>query len=284
VEVRTLAMQAAERSTDLEEVPVKDLMRVRGKKVLLVEDNVELRMQLHRYLSPVFEIFEAPHGKAGLDMALEHQPAFIISDVSMPVMDGIEFCQTVKRHAALSHIPFVLLTSSSSDESQFTGYHAGADVYLTKPIKKRILFQVILNFLDNQEKIRQRILNSNGFLSDEPAANKSDLEFLDKVIHVIEMNIEDPGLDFKIITESLAMSRTVVYNKLKAVTGLGIQEFIKSIRLKKSLTLLSDGKLAINEVAQRVGFSSQSYFNKCFLKQFDQTPKAYMNKTRKMVN
>lgn len=268
---------------DIDEFSVEDLMKVRGKKILIVEDNQELRTHLQIYLSTTFEIFDAPNGKAGLAKTIEVQPSVIISDLSMPVMDGVAFCQAVKSNPTLNHIPFVLLTSNSSDDSLLSGYNAGADVYLTKPVKKKLLFQVIFNLLDNQEKIRRKILDTNGFLTNDPVLNKSDLEFLDRVIDIIELNIDDPALSFKTITDGMAMSKTVVYNKLKSITGLGIQEFIKSIRLKKSLKYLSEGKLSINEIAQRVGFNSQSYFNKCFIKQFNVTPKAYMNKSRKTV-
>jgi signal transduction histidine kinase/ligand-binding sensor domain-containing protein/DNA-binding NarL/FixJ family response regulator len=267
--------------TDL--LPVEEMVKIRGRKILLVEDNPELRDYLKLFLSETFEIFEAKNGKEGLNAAIEIQPTAIISDLTMPVMDGVEFCREIKQNPSTNHIPFILLTSNSSDESQLVGYNAGADVYLTKPVTKGLLFQVIMNFIGNQEKIRQKILNSNGFLTNDVVINKSDEEFLNKVIAIIEKNVSDPNLDYRVIAEEIAISKTVLYSKLKAITDLGIQEFIKSIRLKKSLKYLSEGKLAISEIASSVGFSSQSYFNKCFIKQFDMTPKAYMNKNKKGV-
>lgn len=259
------------------------MLKIKGKKIVLVEDNQELRDYLKLYLSSVFEIFEAKNGKEGLEIAEAIQPTAIISDITMPIMDGIEFCRQIKKSLSTSHIPFILLTSHSNEDSQMSGYNAGADIYLTKPVKKDLLFKVILNIIDNQDRMRERILDKNTFLPDDSSINKSEEEFIKKVIDIIERNISDPNFDYKTIGDEVAMSKTVLYGKIKAITGLGVQEFIKSLRLKRSLKYLFEGKLSISEVAEAVGFSSQSYFNKCFIKEYNVTPKAYMSRHRKQV-
>lgn len=208
-------------------------------------------------------------------MALEVQPTVIITDMVMPVMDGEQFCRELKSLPATSHIPVVLLTNQSYDEGQLIGYGAGADIYLTKPARKELLFQVIYNFLRAQEKIHQQILNSNNYFPDDVAINKVDEEFLNQIVGIVEANLSDPELDYTLLCDETALSRTVLYAKIKTLTGQGVHEFIRSIRLKKSLTLLREKKLNISQIAYEVGFNSHSYFNKCFFKQYNISPKDY---------
>lgn len=262
--------------------PEDKLLKIKGKRVLIIDDDKELRHYLRLNLSDTFEIFEAQDGNEGLKIALETQPAVIISDIMMPVMDGKEFCREVKSIPATSHIPVILLTSQTYEEGQSLGYGAGADVYLSKPAKKEILFQVIYNFIRVQERIHQRILDSENHYPDDVALNQVDEEFLIHVISIIEDNLSDPTFDYKLICEQTALSRTVLYAKVKALTGQGVHEFIKCIRLKKSLKLLREKKLNISQIAYEVGFSSHSYFNKCFIKQYHASPKDYGKKLRKV--
>lgn len=266
----------------VEDFPMDKLLKVKGKRILIIDDNKELRTYLRLNLSDTFEIFEAENGNEGLKMALDIQPTVIITDMMMPVMNGEQFCREVKSLPTTSHIPVILLTSQPHEEGQLSGYGAGADVYLMKPVKKELLFQLIYNLIQNQEKIHQRIMDSNSFYPDDVAFNKVDEEFLDEVIKVIEDNLSDPAFDYKLIGEVTAMSRTVLYAKIKTLTGQGVHEFIKSIRLKKSLKLLQEGKLNISQIAFEVGFNSPSYFNKCFIKQYNVTPKDYLKKARKL--
>lgn len=255
--------------------PAEKLLKIKGKRILIIDDDKELRLYLRLSLSGIFEIFEAENGSEGLKTALEIQPTVIISDMMMPVMDGEAFCRQVKTLPATSHIPVILLTSKPADEGQLPGFEAGADAYLTKPARKELLLQVIYNFIQTQEKIHQMILNSNRYYPEDVAINKVDEEFLSRVIQVTEDNLSDPAFDYKLLCDETALSRTVLYAKVKTLTGLGVHEFIRSIRLKKSLQLLREGKLNISQIAAEVGFNSHSYFNKCFVKQYKTTPKDY---------
>jgi YesN/AraC family two-component response regulator len=202
----------------------------------------------------------------------------------MPVMNGLEFCKAIKSNTSTSHIPVILLTSQWEERSQLSGYEAGADVYLTKPVKKELFIQVIINFIQSQEKLRSRIqesiLSNTTFQPEEGTLNKLDEEFLQKLVAFIEANLSDPNIDARSICEELGISRTVLYAKLKSLTGQSVHEFIKSIRLKKSITYLLEGKLNISQVALEVGFNSHSYFDKCFVKQYGIGPKEYLNRRK----
>ncbi len=264
------------------EFPLEKLVKLKGKRLLIVDDNRELRYYLRRDLSGTFEIFEAGDGNEGLKMALEVQPTVIITDMIMPVMDGEKFCKELKALPATSHIPVILLTNQSYEEGQAIGYRAGADVYLTKPAGKELLFQVIYNFLRTQEKMHRLFLNTGNYFPDDVSISKVDEDFLQQVVSIIERNLSEPGLDYKLICEETALSRTILYAKIKALTGLGVNEFIRSIRLKKSLTLLREGKLNVSQVAYEVGFNSQSYFHKCFIKQYNISPRDYWKNPSKL--
>lgn len=264
--------------------PTDKLIKVKGRKILIVDDNKEVRDYLKLILMETFEIFEAENGVEGLHIAREVLPAVIITDLLMPGMNGIDFCKEVKQGTATSHIPVVFLTSQSEEKVQVSGYEAGADVYLTKPVKKEILIQVILNFLQTQENMHEKLLEQ--ILTDTPVhpenvgISKMDEEFLNKLVTFIEANISNQLLDARLICKEIAISRTVLYSKIKLLTGQTVHEFIKTIRLKKSLQLLLDGKLSISQIAFEVGFNSHSYFDKCFVKQYGMGPKEYVSRKK----
>ncbi|MES1217787.1 MAG: response regulator, partial [Bacteroidota bacterium] len=265
-----------------ETIPVERLFKIRGKKILIVDDNAEVRLYLKLILSDSFELFETSNGKDALKIALEIVPAIIISDVLMPDMNGFEFCRAVKQDTAISHIPVVFLTSQWDVTMQSGGYEAGADIYLTKPVKKELLVQVILNLLQNQERQRDKIVES--IMSDgivppgTGSINKFDEAFINKLVKIIETNVSDPNLDARLLCREMATSRTVLYTKLKTLTGQSVHEIIKTIRLRKSIKLLLSGELSVSQVAFEVGFNSHSYFDKCFIKQYNMGPKEYISK------
>lgn len=247
-----------------EAYPVDKLFRLKGKKILIVDDNKALRDYLQLILSGTFKVFEAENGQEGLHMMQEIKPDIIISDLMMPVMNGLQFCKEIKANAST---PVIMLTSQWVDNSRFSGYEAGADAYLTKPVKKELLLQIILNLIRNQEQL----------YPETAPLNKPDEEFLHKLVLLIEDNITDTDLDAKRICKEMMISRTVLYAKMKTLTGQTVHEFIKTVRLKKSLTLLMEGKLSINQIASQVGFNSHSYFDKCFVKQYGVGPKEYIS-------
>jgi AraC-like DNA-binding protein len=176
-----------------------------------------------------------------------------------------------------------VLTSQTDADSQLLGYEAGADTYLMKPLNQQILYQVIYNLVTNTINMRAKFVDSEEMYPDNLTFNARDKDFLDKVIAYIEENIAQPDMDHKNISEIAAMSRTILYAKIKSLTGQGVHEFIQSIRVKKGLQLLMEGRLNINQIAYEVGFNTPSYFSKCFLKQFGAPPKDYLARMQKLV-
>jgi ligand-binding sensor domain-containing protein/signal transduction histidine kinase/CheY-like chemotaxis protein/AraC-like DNA-binding protein len=255
--------------------------KIKGKRILFVDDNKEIRAYLTLMLAPAFVILEAENGEEGIKSAIRFQPDLIISDMIMPVMSGLDLCKAIKKNELTSHIPIILLTSQTNHESQLSGYEAGADAYLMKPLSQPILFQVIYNLIMTQIRTRSKFASSDEVYPDEVTYNKTDKEFLDKVIAYIEANLADTELDSRRIGEITNMSRTVLYAKFKMLTGQGVHDFIRSIRVKKGLQLLLEGRYNINQISYEVGFNTPSYFSKSFIKQFGIPPKEYISKVKR---
>jgi ligand-binding sensor domain-containing protein/signal transduction histidine kinase/CheY-like chemotaxis protein/AraC-like DNA-binding protein len=257
------------------------ISKIKGKRILIVDDNKEIRAFLRLLLSSTCEIGEAENGIKGLEAAIQFQPSIIISDMIMPEMNGLEFCEKIKGDTLTSHIPVILLTSQTEDAHQLSGYEAGADVYLTKPIKAPILFQVIHNIIVAQERIHEKYAQSNDIYPVNLSLNKLDDEFLTKVIGFIEEHLSESDLDYKKICELTAMSRSLLYMKIKTITGHGVHDLIKSVRLKKGLALLLAGRLNITQIAFEVGFTTPSHFSKSFIKQYGSSPTEYLSNLKK---
>ena len=275
-----ILQQSSTEITAVETLSAEKLEVLHGKKILIVDDNPEIRAFLRLLLSDVFDVSEAENGAEAIRVAARSQPDVIISDMIMPVMNGLEFCQTIKNDPNTSHIPVILLTSQTNQDSQLSGYEAGADSYLIKPARQHLLFQVVYNFIRNQDIIRQKFVQSDDLYPSDLVANQMDKAFLDKIVTYIEENLADPDLDNKKISELTNLSRTVLYAKFKSLTGQGVHDFIKSIRLKKGLKLLQEGRLNINQIAYEVGFNTPSYFSKSFTKQYGVSPSEYVAKLK----
>ncbi|HEY0272265.1 MAG TPA: response regulator, partial [Chitinophaga sp.] len=261
-------------------LPTDRFLQIKGKKVLVVEDSREMRDYLRLLLSDVFEIFEAENGQQGYETALSEMPALIITDLLMPGMNGLQFCRELKSHTATSHIPVVILTSQWEENMQASGYEAGAEAYLTKPVKPEVLMQVLLNFLQKQatiyQRVREQLFNDTPLPPDSTMLSDVDQQFLQDLIRFIEANLANQELDAKLISKALCVSRTVLYHKVRSLTEQTVHEFIKAIRLRRSVHLLLEGNLNINQVAFEVGFNSHSYFDKCFIKQYGVGPREYI--------
>ncbi len=277
---QSIASQPATETATVETLSAEKVEALHGKKILIVDDNPEIRTFLRLLLSDVFDVSEAENGVEAIQVAAGSQPDVIISDMIMPVMNGLEFCQTIKNDPNTSHIPVILLTSQAGEDSQLSGYEAGADAYLMKPVKQHLLFQVVYNFIRNQDIIRQKFVQSDELYPSDLVTSQLDKEFLDNIVTYIEENLAAPDLDNKKISELTNLSRTVLYAKFKSLTGQGVHDFIKSVRLKKGLKLLQEGRLNINQIAYEVGFNTPSYFSKSFTKQYGVSPSEYVAKLR----
>jgi DNA-binding response OmpR family regulator len=267
-----------------ESLPLDKLMKIRGRKVLIVEDDDEVRAYLNMVLSGHFEIFEAATGEKGLTMAQAPLPDIIISDLLMPGMSGLQFCRNIKQNPLTSHIPVIILTGQWDEDTKVAGYSAGANMFLTKPVKKDLLVQVMINLLlqreQQQEKVMGGILVNETLTAGEHPLSKTDEAFLKNLIALTESRIGDVNFDARVICREMGISRTVLYDKIKAITGKTVHEFIRWVRLKTSVRLLLEGSMPVNQVAFEVGFNSHSYFDKCFLREFGVGPKEYVARRR----
>lgn len=250
--------------------------------VLVVEDENDIRDYIANALMNTYEIVVAENGEQGFQMALESIPDLIVSDIIMPVMDGVELCRQVKAHVATSHIPVILLTAKDSLQDKTEGYTAGADSYIIKPFSAFLLKSRIANLLDARKKIASQI-SSNASLKlsiIKDSLNKIDNEFIEKIVKVVEDNLTEEKIDMPTIAQELSMSYSSLYRKVKALTGVSTGEFIRKIRMRKAEQLLLSGKYNISEIAFQVGLNSVSYFRECFKEEFGLSPSEYIKKIK----
>lgn len=244
--------------------------------LLIVEDNKDLRHQIKRVFSGEFRVEEAADGVEGWEKAIELIPDFIISDVMMPVRDGLALCNQLKNSPATSHIPTILLSARIDGEE--AGLRIGADDYITKPFNASALALKVKNLLETRQKFREAICRELGInpLTASPEShdkvNPQDKLFLEQASDIALKHLSNADFDMEVFYRELGMSRTLVYKKLKSLTGLGPNEFIRRIRLNKASRLLLEGKGNVSEVMLEVGFSHRSYFVKCFKNEFGHLP------------
>ena len=244
-------------------------------KILIVEDNRDIRDFISKSLEQEFQIFEADNGAEGYETAISSAPDLIISDILMPVMDGHEFCKKIKTDLRTSHIPVILLTAYNTIENNIKGFETGADDYISKPFNSRLLNARIRNLVENRKKL-QEIFSKEIFINPKRITlNTLDEKFIEKAISIVEENITDPEFSVVSLGRELGMSRTNLFRKMKALTNHSASEFIRSIRIKKATQLLLSG-YNVSQVMYEVGISSRSYFNKCFYEHFKMTPSEYI--------
>lgn len=233
--------------------------------VLIVEDKQELRLFLKNELWGFKAVYTAEDGINALDVIRNKRPDIIVSDIMMPGMDGFELCKRIKQNIDTSHIPVILLTARTDSESTQTGYNQGADAYIGKPFELDLLISVIRNQLKNREIIKQKYMNL-GYVAELRSSHQNNIddEFLIKLSKVINENLNNSELNIDFLTDKMAMSRTSLYNKIKALTGIGANDYINRIRIEKAVQLLTDTQLSITEISEEVGFTYQRYFSTAF--------------------
>jgi len=251
-------------------------------KLLVVEDNTDMRKFICSEFVNDFEVTESENGALGCEMALKILPDLIISDVMMPQMSGIDLCNQLKNNINTSHIPIVLLTAKSSIESQIQGLKTGADDYIPKPFHTELLRIRIDNLLENRKKLREKYKSE---ILETPLhqlpSNSIDELFLRKAYVVVKKNISNVNFDASNLATKLGMSRSNLYRKFKIITDQAPNDFIISIRMKAAIYFLIKKGYSITEVSQKVGFRSQSYFSKVFLKFFTMSPTDYIKLKKK---
>jgi len=262
---------AAESRTDTDPVIRQAEMGI----VLLIEDSVDMRAYLKNGLKAHFSVIEATNGEEGLKLAEEMVPDIIVCDVMMPIMDGMEFCKHLKDNELLNHIPVILLTAKVGEENQMDGYQVGADDYLTKPIDMNLLRVRIHNLIKSRNELRNYFTANAELIPDKIANNRKDQIFLERAVKVVEMNLSDTGLNYQQFVEELGISKSRLYERINKISGLSINLFIRSIRLKIAAKKILEAQYTVAEVAYEVGFSDPGYFTKCFKQQFGVPPKDY---------
>lgn len=251
------------------------------KHILLVDDDDELRRFLRQCLNPKYHVYEAADGHEAAGIAAGNIPDLIISDVMMPGMSGIELCKQVKEQSETSHIPFIILSARDALETQLNSMGSGADYYFSKPLSVDLLRLTIDNIFGQAEKIRQRHDRDQWSATAGLAHSEKDKAFLREFIQLIEKNIQDPDLDVDFLCGKLFISRTRLYQKVQSISGQTVTEFIRSIRLKRAIHLMTHEDIPMNEVAYRIGLQSSSNFSRVFKKEYGMSPMQFLRSLKK---
>ena len=247
--------------------------------VLIIDDDLELLSIMRDYLGRNFRIIQATNGVEGLEMARKHQPNLIISDIMMPEMDGLELCNQIKNSIHTSHIPVILLTARSEVDDFIEGLESGADDYIPKPFNIKILEAKSKSLIENRSRLRKLFVQSLVPIPKEVTTTHVDEQFLQRTIKIVEKNINNPEFGVQKLAAEMCVSRSLLHKKLTAIVELSANDFITSMRLKKSALLLLQGNLNISEIAFEVGFNDPKYFSRCFKKHFGLSPSEYINGT-----
>lgn len=264
---------------DAEETTITDTPTENHPIVLVVEDNADIREYIRSSFTDIYEVITAKDGKEGWELAQVRIPNIIVSDIMMPVMDGIELCKRIKEDMRTSHIPVILLTAKDSLQDKEEGYASGADSYLTKPFSAKLLHSRINNLLETRKKIASLLALADTQPKQESAVsslNKLDNEFLQKITQIIEENLEMEKMDIAFIADKMCMSHSTLYRKIKGLTDMSANEFIRKVKMRKGVELLMSGQYTISEIAYMIGFSSVAYFRQCFKDEYGMSPSDYV--------
>ena len=253
----------------------------RKPKILVVEDNEDMRAFIRMNLEDQYEVYTAKDGSEGWEAIRNIYPDLVVSDLMMPGMDGFELCKRLKEDMLTCHIPFILLTAKGNEENRAEGYAAGADGYISKPFSVKTLRTRVDMLIDQriklQERYRQKLLSDPSEINIESESDK----FISNLVKVIEENMDNSEFGIQELCEISRYSYQQVYRKVKALTGESINEFIRTVRLKRAAQYLSQSSMRISEIMYSVGFNSHSYFTKCFREHFGISPKEYAEQHRK---
>lgn len=274
----TMATTGQESAADLlageEEVePNYDSSRM---SVLVIDDNADIRSYVHGLLNADYSVIEAANGSEGIRKAMKYVPDLIISDVMMPGIDGIECCRRLKSELQTCHIPVILLTACSLDEQRIQGYDGGADSYISKPFSSQLLLARIRNLIDSHRRLKQ-------FFGDRQTLAKEDIcdldkDFVEKFKALIEEKMGNSDLNVEDLGRDMGLSRVQLYRKLKSLTNYAPNELLRMARLKRAASLLASSGMTVAEIAYEVGFTSPSYFTKCYKEQFGESPTDFLKR------
>ena len=240
--------------------------------ILVVDDEFELRQFISEDLAEQYNVIQAPNGKIALDIIEDQTVSLIVTDIMMPVMNGIELCKAIKEDMRFCHIPVIVLTAKVSLNDHLEALESKSDEYIEKPFHTKVLISQINNLLANRKLLCTSYLQSPYSITDNVATNNLDKQFLDRLNQYVIESIHDENLTIELLAERMNMSTSTLYRKVKQLTSVSPQEFVKCCKLKKAAELLARGNMPIKQVAEETGFSSTTYFTTCFMKQFGITP------------
>jgi len=252
------------------------------KQVLIVDDNEELRIFLRQSLETKYKVYEAKDGQEALDLASEKVPDLVISDVRMPGMSGIELCRLMKDKFETSHIPFIMLSARDALDVRIEGMESGADYYFAKPLSIDLLLLTVQNLFRQQKRQRERYTNDHLSEVTELVSSEKDKAFLHLLLDLVSEHMQEADLDADFLCERLFISRTKLYQKIKSISGQSVAEFIRTIRLKKAIHIMTHEDIAMHDVAERIGMQSASNFSRAFRKEYSQSPLQFMQSLKKL--
>lgn len=244
--------------------------------MLIAEDNKELREYIRDEFATHYKIEEASDGREAFEKAVNSLPDIIISDVMMPVLDGLELCKKLKQDERTSHIPVILLTARSSHIHQYEGLDTGADDYVTKPFSFDLLSARVVNLIESRKRLRERFSREVVLKPKDIAIANPDERFLERIMQVMEEHMSDPGFSVKVLAKEVGMSHSVLYRKVMALTDKPVNDLIRSIRLQRAQQLLRETHLPVGEISDMTGFSNAKYFSTCFRTLFGISPTEYV--------
>ncbi len=252
--------------------------------MVVVDDNIQIRQYIRQIFNEGYIVYDAENGEDGFLLIKKYQPDIVISDVVMTGITGIELCSRIKEDPSLNHIPFILLTASSSAEIKLKGIEGGADDYITKPFEKDLLVARVAGILKSRSNLQKYFYNEVTLRTNDYQISSEYSDFLNKCIKIIERHLDDPDFNIKIFAAEIGMSHSNLYKKVKSISGRSVNEFMRFIRLRKAAEILINSDCNVNEAAFSAGFNDIKYFREQFFKLFEMKPSQYIKKYRKTLN
>ncbi|WP_276484851.1 hybrid sensor histidine kinase/response regulator transcription factor [Paraflavitalea pollutisoli] len=254
------------------------------KTVLVVDDNAEIRDYLQHIFRDKYFVYAAENGMKGLELAAQHLPDLIISDINMDGIDGLELCSKVKQSETLGHIPVILLTAASAAETRLKGIEGGADDYITKPFDSQLLLARVETTIRNRNQLQRYFLDNITLGESSVKVPAEYREFLGSCIKVVEQNLDTEDFTIQKFCKAMGLSRSTLYLKVKHISGQSLNAFIRSVRLRRAAVLMIRENLNVNQAAFQVGIGDVRYFREQFVKLFGMTPSEYIKKYRQTFN
>ncbi|MBQ7632424.1 MAG: substrate-binding domain-containing protein [Paludibacteraceae bacterium] len=238
--------------------------------MLVVDDNADIRAYLRQLFSDTYTVITAENGNTGIRKAFISVPDIILCDLSMPDIDGLKVCEQLKKEPVTSHIPFMMLTARSMDEQQVEGYAHGADAYVSKPFKTEVLKAQVAALVANRQRVMSN--QSSAVSHQKTELQTPEEQFVQRFNDIVRENLDDERLSVEVIADKMAMSRTQLYRKMKQLTHYSPNEIIRNVRMHEARAMLTKGTMTVSEIAYKTGFTSPSYFTRCYTEYFGEKP------------